>query len=231
MIKKRKIKKNCENYKRIPIEKDDELKSNGSNNKKTPEQYDQITKLKTSKNLKLLQHIRLKKKGINANDLCYETKVLEKNENEKKLLEKQFTKNITEKEIEEAHIEAFIRNNMKEIYEQLDKNKTIFEENYELKNTEENTNKCNEHSGSLEKELSLNEDDVIENLYKISDHLKVENAVNNNQEKLQCITGITEVPIPIEIKLKSIEETEKIKRKLLKQSKLMNMKKKKRFIK
>ncbi|SBS86341.1 conserved protein, unknown function [Plasmodium ovale] len=200
MIKRRKIKKNYQSYKRIPIEKDEELKTEKIQNEEESEEEDKLLKLKTSRNLKLLQNIRLKKKGINADNINCETKVLEEDERENKLLEKQFTKNITEKEIEEVHIESFIRNNMKEFYEQVDNNTKIVQE------------------------PERDKQDIIKDLYKLSDHLRVKSSTNDSQEKLNCITGITEMPLPMEIKLKNIEETEKLKRKLLQKAKYMNKK-------
>ncbi|SBT78260.1 conserved protein, unknown function [Plasmodium ovale] len=200
MIKRRKIKKDYQSYKRIPIEKDEELKTEKIQKEEESEEEDKLLKLKTSRNLKLIQNIRLKKKGINADNISNETKVLEEDERENKLLEKQFTKNITEKEIEEVHIESFIRNNMKEFYEQVDNNTKIVQEPKQDKQ------------------------DIIKDLYKLSDHLRVKSSTNNSQEKLNCITGITEMPLPLEIKLKNIEETEKLKRKLLQKAKYMNKK-------
>ncbi|SBT41846.1 conserved Plasmodium protein, unknown function [Plasmodium ovale wallikeri] len=196
----RKIKKDYQSYKRIPIEKDEELKTEKIQKEEESEEEDKLLKLKTSRNLKLIQNIRLKKKGINADNISNETKVLEEDERENKLLEKQFTKNITEKEIEEVHIESFIRNNMKEFYEQVDNNTKIVQEPKQDKQ------------------------DIIKDLYKLSDHLRVKSSTNNSQEKLNCITGITEMPLPLEIKLKNIEETEKLKRKLLQKAKYMNKK-------
>ncbi|CRG94879.1 conserved protein, unknown function [Plasmodium gallinaceum] len=193
MIKKRKLKTDNKCM-RIPLEKDEDLKIQESTKNELIHKNFKILKLETSKNLKLLQNIRLKKKGINADNIIYESKVLEKNEKEKKLLDKQFTKNITEKEIEDAHVESFIRENMKEFYEEKDEKKKKKEE----------------------------QDDIVKDLYKISDHLKVKSSINDNSEKLNCITGITEIPLPLEIKLKNIEETEKIKRKFLRNAKFLN---------
>ncbi|CRH01242.1 conserved protein, unknown function [Plasmodium relictum] len=193
MIKKRKLKIDNKRI-RIPLEKDEDLKIQENTIKELNHQSFNILKLETSKNLKLLQNLRLKKKGINSDNINYESKVLEKNEKEKKLLDKQFTKNFTEKEIEDAHVESFIRENMKEFYEENEKTK--------------------KQKGE--------QDDVIKDLYKLSDHLKVKSSINDNSEKLNCITGITEIPLPVEIKLKNIEETEKIKRKILRKAKFIN---------
>ncbi|GAW82403.1 hypothetical protein, conserved [Plasmodium gonderi] len=211
MIKKRKVKIDGTGGKRrVPFEKDAELnaplmeeriKENTSS-----EEEKKLYKLKTSQNLKLLQNIRLKKKGINAENLNYDTKITQDEENEKKLLEKHFTKNITEKEIEEAHIENFIKKNMKEYYQDTNT------KNYKINNEQDSS----DNGGNSDYNLS-------KDLYKISDHLKVKNSVNSNPEKLNCITGITEVPLPIQVKLKNIEETEKLKRKLLKRAKFLNI--------
>ncbi|SBT80259.1 conserved protein, unknown function [Plasmodium malariae] len=208
MIKKRKLKVDNRS-KRIPLEKEEELKTKSDDNSGENEQEDKLFKLGASKNLKLLQNIRLKKKGINAENLSYESKILEKDEKENKLLEKQFTKNITEKEIEEAHIESFINYSMKEFFE---------EEEHKKKRGEDAKEE------SYKEEQKQNQGNTINDLYKLSNHLKVKSSINNS-EKLNCITGITEMPLPLEIKLKNIEENEKIKRKLLKKAKFMNTKK------
>ncbi|ETB63020.1 hypothetical protein YYC_00622 [Plasmodium yoelii 17X] len=207
MIKNRKIKNSNNNYKRrTPIENDETLKEAEDCNKDgNGDEENQLLKLKTSKSLKEFQNMRLKKKGINADTLIDEKKELEKNEKSDKLLEKNFTKNLTEKEIEEAHIQLFIQNNMKEFYEQID-----------------NKEKNDEDKSDEEKKENYN--DIIKNLYKLPDDLKVKTSTNNAQERLNCFTGINEVPLPLEMKLKNIEETEKIKRELLKKAKFMNTK-------
>ncbi|SCM06395.1 conserved Plasmodium protein, unknown function [Plasmodium chabaudi adami] len=207
MIKNRKIKNSNNNYKRrTPIEQDEALKEAENCNKdKNGDEDNKLLKLKTSKSLKEFQNMRLKKKGINADNLIGEKKELEKSEKSDKLLEKNFTKNLTEKEIEEAHIQLFIQNNMKEFYEQID-------------NKEENDEE------KFDEEKKENYNDIIKNLYKLPDDLKVKTSTNNTQERLNCFTGINEVPLPLEMKLKNIEETEKIKRQLLKKAKFMNTK-------
>nr|SPJ13544.1 conserved protein, unknown function [Plasmodium sp. DRC-Itaito] len=218
MIKKRKIKIDIK-CKRIPTENDEELKTEEDNRKNSKEDKiverqhndeNNFINLETSKKLKVLQHIRMKKKGISTDNLSYETKVIEKHDKEKKLLDKHFTKNITEKEIEEAHIESFIKENMKEFYDELNnKRKEQKEQDQETKKKQEN-----------------NDNDLINDLYKLSDHLKIKSTFEDTSEKLNCITGITEVPIPLEIKMKNIEETEKFKRQILKNLHNMNKSKK-----
>ncbi|SOV19856.1 conserved protein, unknown function [Plasmodium sp. gorilla clade G2] len=218
MIKKRKLKIDSK-CKRIPTEKDDELKIEEDNRKNSKEgkieerhhnDEKNFINLESSKKLKVLQQMRMKKKGISTDNLNYETKVIEKHDNEKKLLDKHFTKNITEKEIEEAHIESFIKENMTEFYEELNnKRKQQKDQDQETKKKQANNN-----------------NDLINDLYKLSDHLKIKSTFEDTSEKLNCITGITEVPIPLEVKMKNIEETEKYKRQILKN--LHNMSKSKK---
>ncbi|ETW28897.1 hypothetical protein PFFCH_03623 [Plasmodium falciparum FCH/4] len=226
MIKKRKIKIDVK-CKRIPTEKDDELKTEEDNRKNSKEgkieerhhsDENNFINLETSKKLKVLQHMRMKNKGISTANLNYETKVIEKHDNEKKLLDKHFTKNITEKEIEEAHIESFIKENMKEFYDELNnKKKQQIEQEHEHEH---------EQDQEINKKQENNDNDLINNLYKLSDHLKIKTTHEDTSEKLNCITGITEVPIPLEIKMKNIEETEKFKRQILKNLHNMNKNKK-----
>ncbi|SOV83740.1 conserved protein, unknown function [Plasmodium sp. gorilla clade G3] len=218
MIKKRKIKIDIK-CKRIPTEKDDELKTEEDNRENSKESKiegrqhsdeNNFINLESSKKLKVLQHMRMKKKGISSDNLNYEAKVIEKQDNEKKLLDKHFTKNITEKEIEEANIESFIKENMKEFYDELNNKRK------QQKEQDEETKKKQEK----------NDNDLINDLYKLSDHLKIKSTFEDTSEKLNCITGITEVPIPLEIKMKNIEETEKFKRQILKNLHNMNKSKK-----
>ncbi|KAL5122143.1 Protein COP1 SUPPRESSOR 2 [Glycine soja] len=67
----------------------------------------------------------------------------------------------------------------------------------------------------VENELKRAEDE----LYKIPEHLKVKRR-NSEESSTQWTTGIAEVQLPIEYKLKNIEETEAAK-KLLQEKKLM----------
>ncbi|ANQ09967.1 Uncharacterized protein PCOAH_00044260 [Plasmodium coatneyi] len=221
MIKKRKVRMDGKGKRRVPFAKDEELnvappvgsgkeKKNHDSEDEDDEEESKLNKLKASQNLKLLQYVRLKKKGINADNLSSDNVATQDEENENKLHEKHFTKNITEKEIEEAHIEDFIRKNMDQLYQD-DKRKNCKKSGNDAASV--GTNDDDGHGVG---------DDPVKDLYKLSDHLKVKSSVASNTEKLNCITGITEVPLPVEVKLKNIEETEKIKRKLLKKAKLVN---------
>ncbi|CAG9473610.1 conserved Plasmodium protein, unknown function [Plasmodium vivax] len=225
MIKKRKVPTDGKGKRRVPFAKDEELNvapsSLGSGKKKKnrdsedeeDEEESKLNKLKASQNLKLLQYVRLKKKGINADNLSNDNVTTQDEENENKLHEKHFTKNVTEKEIEEAHIENFIRKNMDQFYQDVKKGSCRRGgDDGASVGTSGGTSDGDAHSG----------DDPVKDLYKLSDHLKVKSSVASNPEKLNCITGITEIPLPIEVKLKNIEETERIKRKLLKKAKLVN---------
>lgn len=74
---------------------------------------------------------------------------------------------------------------------------------------------------------SIDEPDQVENdikraedeLYKIPEHLKVKQR-NSEESSTQWTTGIAEIQLPIEFKLKNIEETEAAK-KLLQEKRLM----------
>lgn len=202
MYKKRKLNSN-RIRKRIPLEKDEDLKLERKTKSDSPEQNENndISGLEAAKNLKILQTLRLKNKGINVEHLGDTSKEKEADEYDKKLLDKQFTKNVTEKEIEEAHIESFINERMKEFYKQ--------------------------EEVEVEKEKKQNEEpkDLMEELYKMSEDIKVKSTINDTSEKLNCVTGLTEVPLPAKIKLKNIEETEKIKRKFLREAMLMKKRK------
>ncbi|KAK4572988.1 hypothetical protein RGQ29_031103 [Quercus rubra] len=72
-----------------------------------------------------------------------------------------------------------------------------------------------ESTDQVENELRRAEDE----LYKIPDHLKVKRR-NSEESSTQWTTGIAEVQLPIEYKLRNIEETEAAK-KLLQEKRLM----------
>ncbi|KAK9993513.1 hypothetical protein SO802_023216 [Lithocarpus litseifolius] len=72
-----------------------------------------------------------------------------------------------------------------------------------------------ESTDQVENELKRAEDE----LYKIPDHLKVKRR-NSEESSTQWTTGIAEVQLPIEYKLRNIEETEAAK-KLLQEKRLM----------
>lgn len=72
-----------------------------------------------------------------------------------------------------------------------------------------------ESMDQVENELKRAEDE----LYKIPDHLKVKRR-NSEESSTQWTTGIAEVQLPIEYKLRNIEETEAAK-KLLQEKRLM----------
>ncbi|KJP85270.1 hypothetical protein AK88_05110 [Plasmodium fragile] len=224
MIKKRKVRMDGKGNRRVPFSKDEELnvapavgtgkeKKNHASEDEEDEEENKLNKLKASQNLKLLQYVRLKKKGINADNLSSDNVTTQDEENEHKLHEKHFTKNVTEKEIEEAHIENFIRKNMGQFYQDDKRNNS--------KRGGDGGASDGDGYGDGDGHAHV-DDDPVKDLYKLSDHLKVKSSVTSNTEKLNCITGITEVPLPIEVKLKNIEETEKMKRKLLKKAKLIN---------
>ncbi|CAA9989456.1 conserved Plasmodium protein, unknown function [Plasmodium knowlesi strain H] len=227
MIKKRKVRMDGNGKRRVPFAKDEELNVAppvGSTKEKKShdikdEEENKLNKLKASQNLKLLQYVRLKKKGINADNLSNDNVATQDEENENKVHEKHFTKNITEKEIEEAHIENFIRKNMDQFYQddKRRKGKRSGDDGASVGTSDGGDGDGGDDDGGDD-----DGDDPVKDLYKLSDHLKVKSSVAANPEKLNCITGITEVPLPIEVKLKNIEETEKIKRKLLKKAKLIN---------
>ncbi|XP_075647736.1 protein COP1 SUPPRESSOR 2 [Castanea sativa] len=73
-----------------------------------------------------------------------------------------------------------------------------------------------ESMDQVENELKRAEDE----LYKIPDHLKVKRR-NSEESSTQWTTGIAEVQLPIEYKLRNIEETEAAK-KLLQEKRLMS---------
>lgn len=53
-------------------------------------------------------------------------------------------------------------------------------------------------------------------LYAVPKHLEVTDSTKELKEKMTWVTGLTEVALPMEVRLKNIEATEKAKRKMLK---------------
>ncbi|EUD69237.1 hypothetical protein C922_00100 [Plasmodium inui San Antonio 1] len=211
MIKKRKVRMDGKGKRRRKKKKNDDSEDGED------EEERKLDKLKASQNLKLLQYVRLKKKGINADNLSNHNVTTQDEENENKRHEKHFTKNVTEKEIEQAHIEDFIRKNMEQFYQDAKRSNSRRDGD----DGASDGNSDGTRDGDCHGDAQAG-DDSVKDLYKLSDHLKVKSSVASNPEKLSCITGITEIPLPIEVKLKNIEETEKMKRKLLKKAKLVN---------
>ncbi|CDI77567.1 hypothetical protein, conserved [Eimeria praecox] len=67
-------------------------------------------------------------------------------------------------------------------------------------------------------EKALREHDMIDkmrDLYAIPDHLKVEDKTEEYKDQMNWVTGLVEVELPMEAKLKNIEATERAKRQLL----------------
>lgn len=227
---KRKLKVNNRS-KRKPVEEDEMLNNSDTIAKVYDEEekddYNKnFEKLKAAKNLKLFQNERLKKKGILIDKHSEnEMQKQPKDEKEKKSLDKQFTKNLSEQEIEDVHVEAFIKEHLQAFFDdgkaengeeseieketQIEKGKDVAEEWEKRKRKK-----------IMEKEDSLS----IEDLYKLPEHIRVQSSAADASDKLNCITGIIEVPLPAEVKLKNIQETEKMKRKLLKKAKIIKIK-------
>lgn len=209
---------------RKPAEEDEVLNKQDAKkdiNKDEKEYHIKLQKLKAAKNLKLLQNVRLKKKGICVDDsVDEEYQMIETDEKEKKLLDKQFTKNVTEKEIEDAHVEAFIKEHMKAFLGEDEEKQS--EEDRRIGTEDEER----EQGRTKERKTKMSKTDVytIDDLYKIPENIQVKSTTEDTSDKLNCVTGITEIPLPVELKLKNIEETEKMKRKILKKAKIIKTK-------
>ncbi|KAL8452380.1 hypothetical protein Emed_001385 [Eimeria media] len=76
--------------------------------------------------------------------------------------------------------------------------------------------KNKEHESHEEKIIREHEMiDKMRDLYSIPDHLKVEDKTEEYKNQMNWVTGLVEVELPMENKLKNIEATERAKRQLL----------------
>lgn len=209
---------------RKPAEEDEALNKQDARkdiNKDEKEYHIKLQKLKAAKNLKLLQNVRLKKKGICVDDsVDEECQMIETDEKEKKMLDKQFTKNVTEKEIEDAHVEAFIKEHMKAFLGEGEEKQSEDDDRIGTEDEEREQGRTKERK----KKMPKTEVYTIDDLYKIPENIQVKSTTEDTSDRLNCVTGITEIPLPVELKLKNIEETEKMKRKFLKKAKIIKTK-------
>uniref|UniRef100_A0A0G4HBF1 Uncharacterized protein n=1 Tax=Chromera velia CCMP2878 TaxID=1169474 RepID=A0A0G4HBF1_9ALVE len=177
--------------------------------------------------VRLLQKLRKKKAGLNASVDKGNAEgewgegadgMVDDDLDQYGLLEKQFVANgMSKEDKEDAFLEEFLKERLAELPGGASSAPSSSSASASWQ-TVQRRQEVEEHAEKQREARRRKE----EALFDIPEHLRVEDETEKNAEKMAWVTGLVEVPISVEAKLKNIEATERAKRDLLqKEGKVM----------
>ncbi|KAF8820745.1 hypothetical protein IE077_002848 [Cardiosporidium cionae] len=163
--------------------------------------------------VKHLQKKRIPTRGVNTKNLCtFDSISKELTKFQGMHIQALFKEEEVEEEEEEEEM----------VYGLLDKQFTSKTDPYQIQKDKhlEDFIMKNLESNKVESTEATIPRDRESELYQIPERLRVKDTLSDHADKMNWVTGLVEVPISLEVKLKNIEATEKAKRNLLKLGKV-----------